>query len=60
MAVITGVDYKADTIDVGEQNYNNTPWSSDYARTIPFVRKGDQYWILDAYLLGWKQVKNKP
>jgi glutathionylspermidine amidase/synthetase len=57
VAVITGIDNKAATIEVGEQNYNNTPWSSDHARSIPFIKKGDQYWLLDGYLLGWKQIQ---
>ena len=23
------------------------------------IRKGDKYWLLDGYLLGWKHVKNR-
>jgi len=59
VAVVTNVDYVNGVIEVGEQNYNNEPWPDDYARMIEFVKKGDNYWLLDSYLLGWKHIKNQ-
>ncbi len=59
VAVVTDVDYENGVIEVGEQNYNNEPWPEDYARTIELITKGDNFWLLDAYLLGWKHVINQ-
>ncbi|MDH3871336.1 MAG: CHAP domain-containing protein, partial [Gammaproteobacteria bacterium] len=58
VAVVTDADYEKGVIEVGEQNYNNEPWPEDYARTVEFIKKGDNYWLLDGYLLGWKHVKD--
>jgi glutathionylspermidine amidase/synthetase len=59
VAVVTDVDYENSVIEVGEQNYNNEPWPEDYARTIEFIKKDNNYWLLDGYLIGWKHVKNQ-
>jgi hypothetical protein len=56
VAVVTDVDYENGVIEVGEQNYANEPWPEDYARRIEFIKKGDNYWLLDGYLLGWKHI----
>lgn len=56
VAVVTDVDYENGVIEVGEQNYANEPWPEDYARRIEFIKKGDNYWLLDVYLLGWKHI----
>jgi glutathionylspermidine amidase/synthetase len=57
VAVITAIDNSKGLIEVGEQNYSNTSWHDDHARTIPFIKKANQYWLLDSYLLGWKQIQ---
>jgi glutathionylspermidine amidase/synthetase len=59
VAVVTNVNYEKGEIEVAEQNYNNEPWHEDYARTIEFVNKEGNYWLLDGYLLGWKHVQNQ-
>lgn len=56
VAVISSVDTKGHTIRVLEQNFNNTKWPGDYARSIPYIVRHGHYWILDAYLLGWKHI----
>jgi hypothetical protein len=56
VAVVTGVDLKADVIWVAEQNFSNQKWVENYARKIDLIEKGGKYWLLEAYLLGWKQV----
>lgn len=55
-AVIATVDTKHHTIHVLEQNFNNTKWPGDYARSIPYIIRHKHYWVLDAYLLGWKHI----
>ncbi len=57
VAVVTEVDLKKGLIKVGEQNYNNKPWPGNYARSIQLYKKGDHYWLLDAYILGWKHAE---
>ena len=56
VAVVTEVNLKKGLIKVGEQNYYNTPWPGNYARRISLYKKGNHYWLLDAYILGWKHV----
>ena len=56
VAVISAIDSKTHTIDVLEQNFNNTKWHDGYARSISYLKRGGQYWLLDSYLLGWKHV----
>jgi hypothetical protein len=56
VAVVTEVDRKAGMIKVAEQNFLNQQWPADYARQITLLHKDGKYWLLDAYLLGWKRV----
>lgn len=56
VAVVIGIDKTAGMIKVAEQNFSNNKWPADYARTVDFVEKEGKYWLLDAYLLGWKRV----
>ncbi len=58
VAVVTEVDRDAGTVAVAEQNFRNEPWPADYARRIALVQRDGAYWLLDAYLLGWKRVVN--
>lgn len=57
VAVVTAVSANAKTITVAEQNFNNTRWPGNYARKLALVHKDGHYWILDAYLLGWKSIR---
>jgi hypothetical protein len=54
VAVVLRVDRVKRLVYVGEENFTNAKWPADYARAIPFVKRGSSYWILDRYLLGWK------
>ena len=56
VAVITDVDLPTGVIKVAEQNYSNQTWPADYARKIDLIEKTGRYWVLDAYVLGWKRV----
>lgn len=60
VAVISKVDKKSHTVHVVEQNYLNTKWKGDYARSIPYIEQDKKIWLLDAYLLGWKRVAEQP
>jgi len=60
VAVIAKIDAKSHTLKVAEQNFNNTKWSDGYARSIPFLVRNKQTWVLDPYLLGWKRVTDQP
>ena len=55
-AVVVEVDKASGVLKVGEQNYENKKWPANYARTIPFIERNGHYWLLDAYLLGWKRT----
>ncbi len=57
VAVITGVNEADGYVTVAEQNFSNKPWVADYARKIPLLRRGDTYWLLDGYLIGWKRIQ---
>jgi len=56
VAVITQVDKKNQRLFIGEQNYKNQKWTNDFARAVDYVNKDGQYWIHDAYLVGWKHA----
>lgn len=60
VAVVIDVDYENALVEVGEQNFRNELWPDNYARKIEYVKKGGAYWILDAYILGWKQLASAP
>jgi glutathionylspermidine amidase/synthetase len=59
VAVVTNVNHEKGVIEVGEQNYSNESWPGDYSRTIELIKKNDNYWLLDEYLLGWKHIQNQ-
>ncbi|MEJ2361364.1 MAG: CHAP domain-containing protein [Gammaproteobacteria bacterium] len=59
VAVISEVNAKQRRIHVLEQNYKNTKWPGDYARSIPYIKRHQHYWILDAYVLGWKHISKQ-
>ena len=59
VAVVSSVNSKAQTVQVIEENYNNTKWPGDYARSIHYVKQDKKFWLLDSYLLGWKHVTNQ-
>ena len=56
VAVISKVDSKSHTVEVIEENFENIKWAGNYARSIPYIERDKKYWLLDAYLLGWKRV----
>jgi hypothetical protein len=56
VAVITGVDLSSHTLKVAEENYLNKKWPGDYARKIDMIFRDGKYWVLDAYVLGWKHA----
>jgi len=58
VAVISNIDKKSQSIDVVEQNFNNTKWKGHIARSIPYVKRKNQVWILDPYIIGWKRATN--
>lgn len=55
-AIVLSVDYRKGIVRVAEQNFKNQKWPGHFARSIQFISKNGRYWLLDAYLLGWKQV----
>jgi glutathionylspermidine amidase/synthetase len=56
VAVVLKVDEQKQRLYLGEQNFDNSMWLGGYARDIPYIRRGDEIWVLDAYLIGWKRV----
>ena len=56
VAVVVNIDHEKGIIEVGEQNHSNKLWPGNYSRTIEFIIKGERYWLLDSYLLGWKHI----
>jgi hypothetical protein len=56
VAVITEVDLRSGAIRVAEQNLRNEKWPDNYSRAIPLVVHEGNYWLLDAYLIGWKHI----
>jgi glutathionylspermidine amidase/synthetase len=55
VAVITDVDAGTGLVEIGEQNYRNSPWPGDHARQVELLQREDRYWLLDPYLIGWKR-----
>ncbi len=60
VSVVTGMDFKNDMVEVSEQNFNNESWTDDYARKIMLIKNGENYWLLDGYLLGWEHAMFRP
>ena len=56
VAVIVNIDEQQSTVQVAEQNYLNSKWEAKFARSISYVNRSEKYWLLDAYLIGWKRV----
>lgn len=54
VAIVTAVDTKTGTVEVGEQNFDNAQWPGPYARKLPVIEREGRWWVLDPYLLGWK------
>ena len=59
VAVISKIDSKTHAVHVIEENFNNTKWPGDFARSIPYIVRDHKVWLLDSYLLGWKHVTNQ-
>ena len=57
VAVITEVDRGAGVLKLAEQNFANRRWRGDYARQVEFIHNNGHYWVLDAYVLGWKRAE---
>lgn len=56
VAVVLDVDPTRKLIMVGEQNYDNQPWAGRHARRIGYIEKDGRVWVLDPYIIGWKQI----
>lgn len=56
VAVVTRVDDKTGKIRLAEQNYLNQAWQGRHAREVSLVEKDGGWWVLDAYLIGWKRA----
>lgn len=56
VAIVVHVNEEKGIIKVAEQNYSNKIWENNYARKIKFIKNNNEYWLLDEYLLGWKQT----
>ena len=56
VAVITDINEKTGTVKVAEQNYLNKKWPGNYSRQIKLLKDNNRYWLLDAYLIGWKRM----
>lgn len=59
VAIVVEVNHEDGFIKVGEQNYHNEPWPGDFSRTIELTKKGQNYWLLDEYLIGWKRINQR-
>ena len=57
VAVITVVDLQVGMIGVSEQNYYNQYQTPNHVRRIPLIKNANYYWLLDGYLIGWKQMQ---
>jgi len=58
VAVVLKIDEQKQRVHLGEQNFDNGRWEQEYARDIPYIKRGDEVWVLDPYLIGWKRVVN--
>jgi glutathionylspermidine amidase/synthetase len=56
VAVVLDVDATRKRIKLGEQNFDNQPWTGSHARQIEYIEKEGRVWVLDPYLIGWKQI----
>ena len=60
VAVTSEVDLQRGMISVCEQNFGDRYLSPDHKRHIPLITNADSYWLLDRYLIGWKQLQEIP
>ena len=58
VAVACEVDLQREVISVSEQNYANQYQPPGDTRRIHLVAHADRYWLLDGYLIGWKQIQD--
>jgi hypothetical protein len=58
VAVVTKVEAENGLLELGEQNFLNQQWPGNYARQVGLAQRGGRYWVLDAYVLGWKRMKS--
>lgn len=56
VAVVLKVDEENQKLYLGEQNFDNDMWHGDFAREIFYIKRNQQTWVLDPYLIGWKRV----
>jgi len=56
VAVVLDVDPTRKLIMVGEQNFDNQSWDGRHARRIGYIEKDERVWVLDPYIIGWKQI----
>ncbi len=56
VAVVLKVDEEKQRLYLGEQNFDNNKWQGDSARDIPYIKRENEIWVLDPYLIGWKRV----
>ncbi len=56
VSVIVAINEEQSTLQLAEQNYLNSRWNLGFAREISYRQEADQFWLLDAYLIGWKRV----
>ncbi len=57
VAVVVEINKAQQTIHVAEQNYDNSKWTTNYAREIKYTNYNNRFWLLDSYLIGWKRVE---
>jgi len=57
VAVASEVDLQRGLISVCEQNFANQYQGPGHKRRIPLITNADLYWLLDGYLIGWKQIQ---
>ncbi len=56
VAVVLKVDEENQRLYLGEQNFDNNKWRDGFARDVPYIKRDQQTWVLDPYLIGWKRV----
>lgn len=56
VAVVVSINIETETVEVAEQNFTNLPWSDKYSRNLELINRNGRYWLLDPFLIGWKQI----
>ena len=57
VAVTSEVDLQTGMISVCEENFVDQYQRPGHKRRIPLITHADRYWLLDGYLIGWKQIQ---